>query len=71
MPTIIATVVHHRIYHLTCEAVADSFLVLPSFRRPPDECPTCSSGQLDLSMGAFSQLADQSVGEIYANWWYL
>lgn len=34
-----------------------------------DTCPTCSYGSLDLSTGAFNQLADESTGEIPITWW--
>ncbi|KIS68638.1 uncharacterized protein UMAG_10640 [Mycosarcoma maydis] len=34
-----------------------------------DTCPTCSSGSLDLSTGAFEQLSGLDAGEIPINWW--
>ncbi|KAL7418011.1 RlpA-like double-psi beta-barrel-protein domain-containing protein-containing protein [Mrakia frigida] len=36
-----------------------------------DECPTCASGQLDLSSGAFAGLGiSQSEGQVYGSWSY-
>ncbi|KAL7411013.1 RlpA-like double-psi beta-barrel-protein domain-containing protein-containing protein [Mrakia frigida] len=35
-----------------------------------DTCPSCGSGELDLSAGLFSALADHSLGVIYGSWGY-
>jgi len=35
-----------------------------------DECPGCPCGGLDLSTGLFTHFAPESVGVLYANWWY-
>ncbi|CED83696.1 RlpA-like double-psi beta-barrel domain [Phaffia rhodozyma] len=35
-----------------------------------DECPTCSSGELDLSEGLFGALASMDLGVIYGSWGY-
>lgn len=36
-----------------------------------DVCPTCANDQsLDLSTGAFNQIADESQGEVPIEWWW-
>lgn len=34
-----------------------------------DTCPTCDSGSLDLSVGAFQQLSGLDAGMVPINWW--
>ncbi|KAJ1928388.1 hypothetical protein IWQ60_002110 [Tieghemiomyces parasiticus] len=33
-----------------------------------DKCPPCKSGDLDLSVGAFDQIADQAAGRVPVSW---
>ncbi|KAJ1929970.1 hypothetical protein IWQ60_000699 [Tieghemiomyces parasiticus] len=33
-----------------------------------DKCPPCKSGDLDLSVGAFDQIADQAEGRVPISW---
>ncbi|KAJ1927644.1 hypothetical protein IWQ60_002747 [Tieghemiomyces parasiticus] len=33
-----------------------------------DKCPPCKSGDLDLSVGAFDQIADQAAGRVPVRW---
>lgn len=34
-----------------------------------DTCPTCESGSLDLSVGAFQQLSGLDAGVVPITWW--
>ncbi len=36
-----------------------------------DQCPECPQGNIDLSMEAFSKLADPSLGRIHIDWTYV
>ncbi|HVY46267.1 MAG TPA: expansin EXLX1 family cellulose-binding protein [Minicystis sp.] len=36
-----------------------------------DQCPECNQGDIDLSMLAFSKLADPSLGRVHIDWTYV